>query len=72
LDTARHFGAAEQLLGEALRQRANREDVIIATKGGLRMDGDRLVREASSEWLRKGRRVQPAAPRNRSPRHLPH
>jgi aryl-alcohol dehydrogenase-like predicted oxidoreductase len=48
------FGAAEQLLGEALRQRTDREDVIIATKGGLRMDGDRLVRDASREWLRKG------------------
>jgi hypothetical protein len=48
------FGAAEQLLGEALRRRADREDVIIATKGGLRMDGDHLVRDASRDWLRKG------------------
>jgi len=48
------FGAAEELLGDALRQRADREDVIIATKGGLRMDGDRLVRDASRAWLRRG------------------
>jgi aryl-alcohol dehydrogenase-like predicted oxidoreductase len=48
------FGAAEQLLGDALRQRADREDVIIATKGGLRMAGDHLVRDASREWLRSG------------------
>jgi aryl-alcohol dehydrogenase-like predicted oxidoreductase len=48
------FGAAEQVLGEALRQRAGRDDVIIATKGGLRMDGDHLVRDASREWLRSG------------------
>ncbi|MGH3764757.1 MAG: aldo/keto reductase [Pseudonocardiaceae bacterium] len=48
------FGVAEQLLGDALRERTSREDVIIATKGGLRRDGDRLVRDASREWLRKG------------------
>jgi hypothetical protein len=28
--------------------------VVIATKGGLRMDGDRLVRDSSPAWLRKG------------------
>jgi aryl-alcohol dehydrogenase-like predicted oxidoreductase len=48
------FGAAEQLLGEALRERTRREEVIIATKGGLRMDGDRLLRDASKRWLREG------------------
>jgi len=48
------FGVAEQLLGDALRERTSREDVIIATKGGLRRDGDHLVRDASREWLRKG------------------
>jgi aryl-alcohol dehydrogenase-like predicted oxidoreductase len=48
------FGAAEQLLGEALRQRTRREDVVIATKGGLRMDGDTLVRDAGANWLRAG------------------
>jgi aryl-alcohol dehydrogenase-like predicted oxidoreductase len=48
------FGAAERLLGEALRDRARREEVVIATKGGLRMDGDRLVRDASARWLREG------------------
>jgi aryl-alcohol dehydrogenase-like predicted oxidoreductase len=48
------FGAAERILGEALRDGADREDTIIATKGGLRMDGDRLVRDASRGWLRQG------------------
>ena len=48
------FGVAEELLGRALRERADREDVIIATKGGLRMDGDRVVRDASRDWLRRG------------------
>jgi aryl-alcohol dehydrogenase-like predicted oxidoreductase len=28
--------------------------VVIATKGGLRMDGDQPVRDASPVWLRKG------------------
>jgi aryl-alcohol dehydrogenase-like predicted oxidoreductase len=48
------FGVAERLLGEALWERTSREDVIIATKGGLRMDGDRLLRDASRRWLREG------------------
>ncbi len=48
------FGVSEQLLGDALRERTRREDVIIATKGGLRMDGDRLLRDASRRWLREG------------------
>jgi hypothetical protein len=48
------FGVAEELLGRALRERADREDVVIATKGGLRMNGNRVVRDASRDWLRKG------------------
>jgi aryl-alcohol dehydrogenase-like predicted oxidoreductase len=48
------FGVAERLLGAALWKVARREDVVVATKGGLRMDGDRLVRDASAAWLRAG------------------
>jgi aryl-alcohol dehydrogenase-like predicted oxidoreductase len=48
------FGAAEQLLGDAIRGRARREDVIIATKGGLRQEGENLLRDASAKWLRAG------------------
>jgi aryl-alcohol dehydrogenase-like predicted oxidoreductase len=48
------FGVAEQLLADALRGRTKREDVVIATKGGLRMDGDRLLRDASRQSLRDG------------------
>jgi aryl-alcohol dehydrogenase-like predicted oxidoreductase len=50
------FGLSERLLGKALAAelRSARESVVIATKGGLRMDGDRLVRDASPAWLRKG------------------
>jgi aryl-alcohol dehydrogenase-like predicted oxidoreductase len=55
-DTAQRygFGAAEQLLAQALQGRVGRGEVVIATKGGLRMDGDRLVRDASAGWLRQG------------------
>ena len=48
------FGVSERLLGDTLWQVAGREDVVVATKGGLRMDGNRLVRDASPEWLTAG------------------
>jgi aryl-alcohol dehydrogenase-like predicted oxidoreductase len=50
------FGRSERLLGRALADelRSARESVVIATKGGLRMDGGNLVRDASPAWLRKG------------------
>jgi len=57
-DTARAygFGAAEELLGEALRPelRSRRDELVIATKGGLRRDGDgQLVRDSSAGALRR-------------------
>ena len=50
------FGASETILGEALRDtiRSSRESVVLASKGGLRKQGDQLVRDASSGWLRQG------------------
>jgi aryl-alcohol dehydrogenase-like predicted oxidoreductase len=50
------FGASERLLGHALRDelKRRRDDVVIATKGGLRMTQDGLVRDSSAEWLRSG------------------
>ncbi len=51
------FGAAEQVLGRALEPelKRSREDVAIATKGGLRMDeSEGLVRDSSPRWLRQG------------------
>jgi aryl-alcohol dehydrogenase-like predicted oxidoreductase len=50
------FGRSERLLGRALAAdlRSARDSVVIATKGGLRMDGENLVRDASPAWLRKG------------------
>src|SRR5208282_375363 len=47
------FGQAEQLLSAALRG-VPREQVIIATKGGLRPADGGLVRDASARWIRAG------------------
>ncbi|HZU74256.1 MAG TPA: aldo/keto reductase, partial [Acidimicrobiales bacterium] len=50
------FGRAEGIVGRALADELahNREGVVLATKGGLRMAGERLVRDSSPEWLRRG------------------
>jgi aryl-alcohol dehydrogenase-like predicted oxidoreductase len=50
------FGASERFLGQALRHEldAHRDDVVIATKGGLRLGEDGLVRDSSRSWLRTG------------------
>lgn len=48
------FGVSERLLGDTLWKVARRDQVVVATKGGLRMDGDKLVRDASPEWLTAG------------------
>jgi aryl-alcohol dehydrogenase-like predicted oxidoreductase len=50
------FGASERFLGRALRHElgARRDDVVIATKGGLRLARDGLVRDSSPGWLRRG------------------
>jgi aryl-alcohol dehydrogenase-like predicted oxidoreductase len=57
-DTAHGYGwgRSERLLGRALEDElsSDRESVVIATKGGLRMDGDQLVRDSSPGWLREG------------------
>lgn len=47
------FGASESLLAEALRGR-HRDELVIATKGGLRPGGAGVVRDASAEWIRTG------------------
>jgi aryl-alcohol dehydrogenase-like predicted oxidoreductase len=50
------FGLSERMLGEALQPelRSQRDKIILATKGGLRMEGDTLLRDASAWWLRQG------------------
>ncbi len=48
------FGAAERLLAGALWGAVERDEVVVATKGGLRVEGDELLRDASPEWLRSG------------------
>src|SRR6476659_4764317 len=56
-DTARAygFGAAEEVLGEALRPeiQSARESIVIATKGGLRNDDGATVRDSSPDGLRR-------------------
>jgi aryl-alcohol dehydrogenase-like predicted oxidoreductase len=47
------FGQSEQILSAALRG-VPREQVIIATKGGLRPTYNGLVRDASARWIRAG------------------
>lgn len=47
------FGVSEQLLARAL-EGVPREQVVLATKGGLRKEGGELLRDASPEWLRAG------------------
>jgi aryl-alcohol dehydrogenase-like predicted oxidoreductase len=50
------FGASERLLGRALRDDldSRRDEVLIATKGGLRMTDEGLVRDSSPAWIRSG------------------
>jgi aryl-alcohol dehydrogenase-like predicted oxidoreductase len=48
------FGVSERLLAGALWDRVKREEVIVATKGGLRQLGDDLLRDLSASWLRQG------------------
>src|ERR1700693_2642118 len=50
------FGQSERLLGEALRPELSgqRERIVVASKGGLRMEGDTLLRDSSARWLRQG------------------
>jgi aryl-alcohol dehydrogenase-like predicted oxidoreductase len=50
------FGASERLLGRALRDDLDhrRDEVVIATKGGLRMSEEGLVRDSSPAWVRSG------------------
>ena len=50
------FGKSESVLGQALQPelKSLRDKVVIATKGGLRMEGAKLLRDASARWLRRG------------------
>src|SRR5919197_1130049 len=48
------FGASEHLLAKALADRP-RDQIVIATKGGLRpASGGGIERDASPEWIRQG------------------
>jgi aryl-alcohol dehydrogenase-like predicted oxidoreductase len=47
------FGESERLLAKALDGHA-RDEVVLATKGGLRPTGTGVVRDSSPAWIRKG------------------
>lgn len=47
------FGASEHLLAEALAGRP-REELVIATKGGLRPDSGGVARDSRPAWIREG------------------
>lgn len=50
------FGAAEEMLGDALRSdlRDRRDEVVLVTKGGVRRTPSGPVRDSSPEFLREG------------------
>jgi aryl-alcohol dehydrogenase-like predicted oxidoreductase len=50
------FGTSEQIVGKALEPeiKSRREEVVLATKGGLKIEGDQMLRDSSPEWLRQG------------------
>ncbi|MCU1427666.1 MAG: putative oxidoreductase, aryl-alcohol dehydrogenase like protein [Actinomycetia bacterium] len=50
------FGASERILGQALREDLDlrRGEIVIATKGGLRLTENGLERDSSPAWLRRG------------------
>jgi aryl-alcohol dehydrogenase-like predicted oxidoreductase len=48
------FGTSEALLAEALGDDIHRDDVIVATKGGLRPAPGGIERDSSPEFLREG------------------
>jgi aryl-alcohol dehydrogenase-like predicted oxidoreductase len=57
-DTAQGYGwgRSERLLGEALAPElaSRRDEVVLATKGGLRIKDGELRRDCSPQWLRQG------------------
>jgi aryl-alcohol dehydrogenase-like predicted oxidoreductase len=48
------FGESEALLADGLGADIHRDDVVVATKGGLRPVSTGIERDASREWLREG------------------
>jgi aryl-alcohol dehydrogenase-like predicted oxidoreductase len=48
------FGASEALLADALGDEIRRDDVVVATKGGLRRTAAGIARDSSPAFLREG------------------
>jgi aryl-alcohol dehydrogenase-like predicted oxidoreductase len=48
------FGESEAVLAEALQATGREDEVVIATKGGLRRTDSGIERDSSPDWLRRG------------------
>lgn len=50
------FGVSERMVGEALEPeiRDGREELYLATKGGLKIENGELLRDSSPQWIRQG------------------
>src|SRR2546421_1251723 len=53
------FGVSEGLLADVLWERASRDDVVVATKGGLRKQSGGGVRDAGARSPRQGGAASP-------------
>lgn len=47
------FGRSEEIIGKALKQKGNREDITLATKMALNWDDNNVFRDASTERIHK-------------------
>lgn len=47
------YGRSEELIGEVIEEMKNRSEVVIATKGAQRKEGDSYVTDNSPDFLRK-------------------
>src|SRR4051812_47258796 len=48
------FGESESLLADGLGADIHNDDVIVASKGGLRPVSTGIERDSSAEWIREG------------------
>lgn len=47
------FGRSEEIIGKAIQQKGNREDLLLATKAGIDWNDDSVFRNASKERIHK-------------------
>lgn len=47
------FGESEEIVGKALKQYGKRENIVLATKGGLRWEKEKVYRDSSKKRIQK-------------------